>query len=126
MSKLSANFSREEFACKDNCGFDTVDVELIPIAETIRSLIGSFSPSSACRCIKHNEKIQKKYIKNYIEFSSKSKHLEGRAIDVTTDRAQELYNFLTELYPNTYGIGIYSWGIHIDTRQEKKRWDNRK
>jgi len=125
MSKISPNFWRKEFACKCGCGYDTIDIELIPIAEAIRSKIGSFSPSSACRCVKYNEKIQKKYTKNYIAFSSKSKHLIGRAIDVKTEKPEELFAFLDNLFPNTYGIGIYSWGIHIDTRSEKARWDRR-
>lgn len=123
MSKLSANFSREEFACPCGCGFATVDVGLIPIVEEIRAVIGPFSPSSACRCREYNETIQKKYVKNYVALSSKSKHMEGIAIDVKTQQPKKLYTFLDNLFPNTYGIGVYSWGIHIDTRTVKARWD---
>jgi len=125
MSKISANFAREEFACPCGCGFSTVDIELIPIAEAIRSFTGSYSPSSACRCVIYNEIIQKKYVKNYIAFSSKSIHMEGRAIDVKYHDPYKLYLFLVDLYLNTYGIGVYSWGVHIDTRLEKARWDRR-
>ena len=30
--------------------------------------------------------------------------------------------YAEKLMPNTGGIGIYSWGVHIDTRKIKSRW----
>jgi len=32
---ISRRFNRHEFACKDNCGFDTVDVELVNNLESL-------------------------------------------------------------------------------------------
>lgn len=125
MSKLSPHMYRYEFACKCGCGFDTVDAQLLSVSEAIREFIGPYSPSSACRCVSHNEKVQKEANKNYVSFSSKSKHLIGRAIDVNFSEPYKLYQFLDNLYPNTFGLGVYSWGIHIDTREEKRRWDRR-
>ena len=122
MNKLSPNFSREEFACGCGCGFNTVDIELIELAEVIREHIGAYSPSDACRCKEHNEIVQRKYNKNYAPYTSKSQHLIGRAMDVKTKDPQKLYTILDALYPHTYGLGVYSWGIHIDTRDYKARW----
>jgi len=98
MSKLSPHMYREEFACKCGCGFDTVDTELLNVAETIREFIGSYSPSSACRCVSYNEKIQKKVNPDYKPFTSTSKHLIGRAIDVKFHDPYKLYQFLDNIY----------------------------
>jgi len=113
MSKLSPNFSREEFACKCGCGFDTVDTELINVAETVRARIGAYTPNSACRCKKHN-----KIVGGY----NNSQHLIGRAIDIPTKNPRDLYTYLDELYHNTFGIGLYNTFVHIDTRIKKARW----
>jgi len=113
MHKLSEHFSRHEFACKCGCGFDTVDVELLIVAELIREHIGAYTPNSACRCISHNKNV---------DGSRKSMHLFARAIDVPADNPIELYNFLDKEFPDTYGIGLYSTFVHIDTREKKARW----
>jgi len=113
MSKISPHFSREEFACKCGCGFDTVDAELLNVAETVREHIGAYTPSSACRCKNHNKAVGG---------SDKSQHLIGRAIDIPYNNPRELYNYLNELYPNTFGIGLYNTFVHIDTRNKKARW----
>lgn len=110
---LSLNFSRKEFSCPCNCGFNTVDAKLLTIAEYIRNRIGAFSPVSACRCAEHNEKIGG---------SKKSQHLIGRAMDVHCDNPRALADHLDELMPNSCGIGVYRWGVHIDTRDTKARW----
>lgn len=119
MSKISPNFFRKEFACKCGCGFDTVDNELLIVAEIIRDRIGPYSPSSACRCWKYHKKIYKKLKK---KVTKDSKHLIARAIDVKYKKPSQLYDYLNRIFPNTYGIGLYSWGIHVDTREKKARW----
>ena len=122
MGDLSDHFSRHEFACKDQCGFDTVDVELIPVMEQARKFIGPFTPNSACRCVAHNEIVQQQANSNYKRLTSRSKHLQGRAVDIPCKDPQGLYDYLDRLYPDKYGIGRYSWGVHVDTRARKARW----
>ena len=39
---------------------------------------------------------------------------------------QTVYNFADKILGNTGGLGIYNWGIHIDDRPVKARWDYRK
>lgn len=123
MGDISDHFSRYELACKDNCGFDVADVKLIEALELAREMLGTFSPSSVCRCITHNEKIQHEVNPNYKSFSSRSQHLLGKAADIKTKNPEQLYDHLNKHYPDKYGIGLYNWGVHIDVRNRKARWN---
>lgn len=127
MGDISDNFSRYEMACKCGCGFDTVDYELIPILEKVRVWKGTgYSPTNVCRCIEHNEQVQFEADENYAPYSSKSQHLFGRAADIRDENPGLLYDFPDNLYPDRYGIGVYDWGVHIDTRTNgPARWDSR-
>ena len=35
---------------------------------------------------------------------------------------RNIYDYFDKKYPNRFGIGIYSWGVHADTRELKGRW----
>ena len=56
-----------------------------------------------------------------------SKHMYGMAMDFHIEGVshQELYDFCDKLLGNSGGLGIYSWGVHIDDRPVKGRWDSR-
>ena len=56
-----------------------------------------------------------------------SKHLYGMAVDFHIDGVSPvaLRDYAETLMPDWGGIGIYSWGIHIDDRPVKGRWDSR-
>lgn len=140
MGDISKNYDRSEWACKCGCGLDRIDLRLMPIAEIIRHYEGGkpMSINSGCRCLLHNERIQRLANKNYKPFSSRSKHMpidkdgtidEENGIctagDFRSENPKRLYDFLCDLFPNLYGIGVYSWGVHIDTRQSKARWGNK-
>ena len=120
MGKISENFSREEFICKcGNCGFATVDVELIDVLEDVRYHFDEpITINSGCRCKAHNEAEGG---------SSRSKHLEGIACDfkVRNFHADGVAAYLEDKYPDKYGIGRYNGRTHIDVRSIKARWDNR-
>jgi len=109
--------SREDFKCSCGCGFDTIDFELRDIYYSILYELGT-SPfiHSACRCKEHNADVGG---------AEKSQHLLGRAMDIDIEdiSPKELYAFLNKKYPDKYGIGLYNWGVHIDTRDYKARWD---
>ena len=129
MGDISPNFSLYEVACKCGCGLDNIDMRLMPILEAVRHFEGghSLTPNSACRCVEHNETVQKQAKKNYVPYSSKSVHMPDedglcKAVDIPSDNPKALYDFLNGLFPNIYGIGLYSWGVHIDTRNYKARW----
>lgn len=114
--KISQNFSREEFACKCNCGFATVDVDLLELLELIRVRFNKpVTINSACRCELHNTAVGGSY---------GSKHKQGIAADIVvkdTD-SYDVYKFVDEHAPNKYGIGLYVGFTHVDVRSNKARW----
>lgn len=118
MGDLSKDFWRYEFACKDRCGFSTVDVELIPILQDLRDFFdtGVFI-SSGCRCEKYNRSVGG---------AKRSKHKEGRAADIQVSHVtpKAVADYLDSKYPDKYGLGRYRTFTHIDTRSGKARWGN--
>jgi len=116
MGDVSPNFSRREFSCKCGCGFQTVDVDLIAILETVRSKFNSpVTINSACRCHEHNENIGGSY---------GSKHKQGIAVDIVVKgvNPKDVYKYLDDIYPASYGIGYYDSFTHFDVRSNKARW----
>ena len=113
--QLSGHFRVREFACRD--GTDTVFIHpILPVwAEEIRKINGPFSPSSAYRTPGHNAAVGG---------AALSKHCWGIAMDIPAVNAtpQQLYEAAEKIMGDSGGLGIYSWGIHMDCRQEKARW----
>ena len=118
--KLSKWFSRSEFECKCQCGWDTVDVELITVLNDVREHFNAaVTINSGTRCPAHNKKIGG---------SRGSMHIKARAADfkVKGVHADDVADYLEEKYPDQYGIGRYEGRTHIDTKSgEKRRWDER-
>ncbi len=134
---MSKHFSDNDWACKCGCGLNRMAKEQEVIAEIIRHFEGGkpLKPNSGCRCIEHNEYIQGKYKANYKPYSSKSMHLprltDGTidnsgvscAVDYPSDKPMVLYAYLIKLFPRSiYGLGLYSWGVHVDVRDKGIRW----
>ena len=129
MSDLSKNFSRYEFECQDECGFDTVDTGLLRVLQDVADyysvLYGKVKViiTSGCRCPEHNEDEGG---------SENSQHLYGKAADfkvykLTNDEweqipAEVIYNYIDSKYPDTLGLGMYSNRNHVDSRERKARW----
>jgi uncharacterized protein YcbK (DUF882 family) len=120
MGDLSNNFSRWEFACKCGCGFDTVDVETLLVAQRLRDFYGvGVTITSGCRCPAHNLAVGG---------HPGSEHQDARAVDFTVDGIMpgEVYQTLLAWYPNQYGMGLYDGWVHLDTRSNgPSRWDGR-
>jgi uncharacterized protein YcbK (DUF882 family) len=115
MGDISENFSRSEFACKCQCGFDTVDVELIAVLSALRSALGPTKINSGCRCHDHNRAVGG--VKD-------SQHVLGRAADIVVQNVDPdiVVAYLNDHYPEQYGVGSYNTFTHIDTRGKKARW----
>ena len=114
---VSANFSRDEFACKCGCGFDVVDVKLVKILQDIRSYFGiAITINSACRCISHN---------HTVSGSTKSQHRLGKAADIVMEgiSPQRVHLYLNSKYPQSLGLGLYESFVHVDVRSEHTRWE---
>ncbi len=135
MGDLSTNLSRHEFACNCGCGFDTVDITLVPALQFVVEHFAykmkkqiRIRINSGCRCAAWNEEVGG---------SDGSKHMEARAADFVlyyineygrevTIPAYKVAQFLDSQFPTTYGIGTYDTFTHLDTRAKKARWDFRK
>ena len=117
-------FSRSEFRCTCNgryCnGFPVEpDEKMVRTVNQIRKHFGrAFSPNSAIRCAKRNADPD-------VGGEPNSQHLYGKAVDISVPGVAPKYvaAYAETLLPNTGGIGIYDWGIHIDSRKTKSRWN---
>ena len=115
--------SKKEFRCK--CGGKycngypaEIDLTMVRYADEIRRRIGKpIGVNSGLRCSQHNANEGG---------VSNSQHLYGTAVDlgkpsgVTVAKMAEIAE---DVMGDTGGIGIYSWGIHIDSRKTKSRWN---
>jgi len=118
MTKLSEHFTRGEFACRcqEDCGKDTVDIELLQALERLRGLFNKpIKITSANRCAEHNKRVGGR---------PSSQHLLGKAADIQVSgiaprRVQEV---LKDIYPDRFGIGSYETFTHIDVRGGRARW----
>ena len=116
-------FTRDEFACK--CGGKycngypvEIDMNMVKIADEIREKIGKpITVNSGLRCKTHNANVGG---------VSNSQHLLGKAADLGCPigcTPSQMASIAESIMGNTGGIGIYTWGIHIDTRSAKSRWN---
>ena len=114
-------FKKSEFACKCGkyCGGypAEIDMDMVKIADKIRAKIGKpITINSGLRCKTHNANVGG---------VSNSQHLLGKAADLGCPSGctpTQMASIAEEIMGDTGGIGIYSWGIHIDTRSKKSRW----
>lgn len=115
-------FKKPEFACKCGKYCDgypaEIDMNMVKIADEIRARIGKpISINSGLRCKTHNANVGG---------VSNSQHLLGKAADLGCPSGctpAQMASIAEEIMGDTGGIGTYSWGIHIDTRSTKSRWN---
>lgn len=111
-------FGRHEFACKcGKCGGYPVEPaeDLVRVLDAIREETGlPVYINSGIRCREHNAAVGG---------ASQSRHTDGDAADICCPgkMPSELYNIAVRLLPDG-GVGLYSWGVHVDTRGYKARW----
>ena len=114
-------FKRDEFRCKCGgkyCNGFPVEPEekMVRAVDEIRRRLGiPVSIGSGVRCPKHNAAVGG---------VSNSQHLLGRAADLhSAESPAKMKEVAEEVMGNTGGIGLYSWGIHVDTREVYARWN---
>ena len=115
-------FKKQKFPCK--CGKycdgypSEIDMDMVKIADKIRAKIGKpITINSGLRCKTHNANVGG---------VSNSQHLLGKAADLGCPAGctpTQMASIAEEIMGDTGGIGIYPWGIHIDTRSTKSRWN---
>ena len=117
-------FTREEFRCQCKgkyCnGFPVEPQEkMVRTVDEIRRRLGIpvsivDAGGSGVRCPKHNAEVGGVY---------NSEHLYGRAADLHSAASPERMKAVAEeVLGNTGGIGLYSWGIHVDVGNYS-RWN---
>ena len=117
MSRLSKNFTRNEFKCKCGCGSDTVDCELIIVLEVIRTHFNKrVYILSGNRCVSYNSKVGGVKL---------SQHIIGKAADIKVEDTipEDVYNFAHASWPFKYGLGNGKTFTHIDVRKGPARWN---
>jgi len=112
---FSPYFHRSEFECKCECGFNTVDIQLLRLLELIRQRFGPVTITSACRCDFHNASVGG---------SKFSQHKLGTAADIQVKDTTplEVQEFFDERFPDAFGMGRYATFTHIDSRDSFSRW----
>lgn len=119
MGDLTKNFSRHEFRCNcRECGFDTVDWELLDKLQRLRDAVKvPVTISSAARCLEYNEAVY-----GWVT----SQHLRGKAADVHFPAyvdLESMYRIAKQV--GFRGIGQYERFLHLDVREEPAEWDMR-
>jgi len=113
---ISGNFQVREFRSRDSADVIFIDPELVQILQKIRNHFGrAVNVNSAYRTISHNMAVGG---------AADSQHLYGTAADIVIRgiSPKTVAAYAETLLPNRGGIGVYAWGIHVDTRREKARW----
>ena len=51
---------------------------------------------------------------------------EGSAVDIVVNRISPsfVYEYLSKLYPDRYGVGQYETFTHLDTKMDRTRWSS--
>lgn len=112
-------FNRSEFRCKcGKCGGYPVEPSesLVRLLDKFRTKCGTaVVVGSGIRCKAHNAAVAG---------ASQSQHLYGTAADLycSGKTPAQMAAIAEKLLGDSGGIGIYSWGIHIDVRAVKARW----
>ncbi|WP_230868147.1 YcbK family protein [Iocasia frigidifontis] len=116
--KISKNFYLSEFECKDGSHQVVVDSELIDKLQKLRDYLGqAIVINSAYRNESHNKSVGG---------SPNSQHLKGKAVDLRRIEGLTIDEMVAIAEDAGFsGIGKYNWGIHIDVRENKARWDMR-
>lgn len=115
-TQLSKNFTSLEFDCqgKGCCSKTMVDEKLIKYLQQIRDHFGkAVNINSGYRCKIHNANVGG---------ASKSNHMDGEAADIRISGITpiEVARYAESI--GVLGIGVYSWGVHVDTRTSKYFW----
>ena len=115
--QITPHFKVREFACSDGSDPVFISTTLVDILENIRVHFGAaVHIHSGYRTVSFNSSLK--------DSSKKSQHMFGLAADLHVDghSHQEVYNYVCQLLGDHGGVGLYSWGVHIDVRTNKSRW----
>lgn len=107
-------FTREEFACRCQCGLNTIDYETVMICHAIREHFDKpVTITSGVRCEAYNKAVGG---------APSSQHLLGRAADIVVQDIDPM--LVAELCDQlgVRGVGRYQTFTHVDSRSAYARW----
>ena len=111
MGDLTANFNREEYACKCGCGRADIKDHLAAKVQSVRDILGRpISINSGIRCARHN---------GNIGASETSSHIGGWAADLGYTGSGERYQLLNAAFQIFDRVGIAKNFIHVDVDANK-------
>lgn len=116
--QLTANFKVREFACQDGSDTLFISTELTQVLQKIRARFGKpVTINSAYRTEQHNKKVGG---------SPFSQHKYGTAADIVVQEVapKEVARYAETLLGGKGGIGLYVWGVHVDVRASRSRWNS--
>ena len=116
--QLTTNFRVREFACQDGSDTIFVSTELASVLQKIRTHFGKpVTINSAYRTEAHNRKVGG---------STFSQHKYGVAADIVVQETApaQVARYAETLMPKKGGIGLYNWGVHVDVRANRSRWNS--
>lgn len=116
--QLTANFKVREFACQDGSDTLFVSTELAKVLQKIRAHFGKpVTINSAYRTDIHN---------GGVGGSPTSQHKYGLAADIVVQGVapKEVAKYAETVLGGKGGIGLYQWGVHVDVRAKRSRWDS--
>ena len=117
VTKLSKDFRVREFRCKNGADPIFIDTALVELLQKIRDHFGApITINSAYRTPEYNKKIGG---------STYSQHQYGKAADIVVKgvKPSEVAAYAEQLMPSYGGVGRYATFTHVDTRDEKSRWN---
>lgn len=117
VTKLSKDFRVREFRCKNGVDVIFVDTALVELLQKIRDHFGApITINSAYRTPEYNKKVGG---------STYSQHQYGKAADIVVKgvKPADVAAYAEQLMPSYGGVGRYSTFTHVDTRDEKSRWN---
>lgn len=112
------NFKVVEFACKDGSDYLKTDSALVIMLQKIRDHFGKpVIINSAYRNATYNKKIGG---------AVRSQHIYGKAADICISGVApiDIARYAESSCELIKGIGLYTWGVHVDTRTTPSKWDS--
>lgn len=116
--QLTVNFKVREFACQDGSDTIFISTELAQVLQKIRSRFGKpVTINSAYRTEVHNRAEGG---------SPTSQHKYGLAADIVVQGVapMDVARYAETVLGSKGGIGLYKWGVHVDVRAKRSRWDS--
>ena len=126
--KITDHFKWDDFECSC-CGEIFLTRRFfkhIDLLEQIRIEIGwPIGVNSGHRCKKHNIAVGGEDKSQHLIFATDLTPIftEHDTDDIWLQKKTQLYERGLEVFD---GVGLYDWGVHLDLRGFKAKWDNRK